>query len=160
MIFFQRHTFLVGNGRFQNSFRQLLIFKNTPGRTWLFFFKYERGACHLFKSFTNTYLFFEGGQTKEHARLARAFGMKRVLMVVNKMDACDWSQERYEHIVYVMKKFLKKQLGFSSKSIQAVPISGVLGVNLVEPLSEEICAWYDGPSLIGCLDALKIKHSK
>jgi len=103
---------------------------------------------------------FDGGQTKEHARLARAFGMKRVLMVVNKMDSCDWSQGRYEHIVYVMKKFLKKQLGFSSKSIQDVPISGILGANLLEPLSKEICPWYEGPSLIGCLDSLKIKHSK
>jgi peptide chain release factor subunit 3 len=103
---------------------------------------------------------FEGGQTKEHARLARAFGMKRVLMVVNKMDACNWNQDRYNQIVHVMKKFLKKELGFSSKSIQAVPISGVLGANLIEPLPKELCPWYDGLSLIGCLDLLKIKHSK
>jgi len=106
---------------------------------------------------------FDGGQTKEHARLARAFGMKRILLAVNKMDACDWSEDRFNHIVRVMTKFLKKELRFSSKSIQAVPISGVLGANLIQPFGEEekLISWYEnGPTLIDSLDAFKIKHAK
>lgn len=41
--------------------------------------------------------FEKGGQTREHAVLAKTAGVKRLIMVINKMDdptVC-WSKERY-----------------------------------------------------------------
>lgn len=49
------------------------------------------------------------GQSREHALLAYTMGIKQVILGVNKMDACDWSEERYNEIKDEMTKFLKKQ---------------------------------------------------
>src|ERR1700712_3052810 len=38
------------------------------------------------------------GQTKEHALLVRSMGVQRLIVAVNKMDACDWSSERFTEI--------------------------------------------------------------
>lgn len=103
---------------------------------------------------------FHGGQTKEHARLAFAFQMKKILLVVNKMDACGWSEDRYDEIVSTMKRFLVKKLGYKPKNIRSVPISGVLGMNLTERMDADICPWYTSKSLVQHLDAFKIKKCK
>ncbi len=39
-----------------------------------------------------------GGQTREHAFLAKTLGVNQMIVIVNKMDTCDWSKERYEEI--------------------------------------------------------------
>ena len=41
--------------------------------------------------------FDKEGQTREHARLAKTVGVKRLIVVINKMDdpSVQWSQERY-----------------------------------------------------------------
>ena len=39
-----------------------------------------------------------GGQTKEHAVLARSLGVLRMIVAVNKLDLCDWEEERYKEI--------------------------------------------------------------
>jgi peptide chain release factor subunit 3 len=40
--------------------------------------------------------FEKGGQTREHALLAKTAGVKRLIMVINKMDdmTVNWSEER------------------------------------------------------------------
>lgn len=41
--------------------------------------------------------FERGGQTREHAMLAKTAGVKKLIMVINKMDdpTVEWSKERY-----------------------------------------------------------------
>lgn len=41
--------------------------------------------------------FERGGQTREHAQLAKTLGVSKLLVVVNKMDdqSVEWSKERY-----------------------------------------------------------------
>lgn len=102
---------------------------------------------------------FAGGQTKEHARLAFGFDMRKILLVVNKMDACNWDEDRYNFIVDKTKRFLKK-VGFKPSNICAVPISGVLGVNLSEPMDSTVCPWYRGGCLLDVLDNIKLKTKK
>ena len=45
--------------------------------------------------------FEKGGQTREHATLVKTCGVKRLIVVVNKMDdpTVQWSKERYDEIV-------------------------------------------------------------
>lgn len=38
--------------------------------------------------------FQSGGQTREHTLLARSLGVTQIVVVVNKMDTVDWSEER------------------------------------------------------------------
>jgi len=42
--------------------------------------------------------FEKGGQTREHAMLARSLGVKFLILVINKMDEDDWSEARFKYI--------------------------------------------------------------
>ncbi|KAI9008357.1 P-loop containing nucleoside triphosphate hydrolase protein [Gaertneriomyces semiglobifer] len=102
--------------------------------------------------------FDRGGQTREHAMLAKTAGVKRLILVVNKMDdpTVNWSKERYDECVGKISPFLK-QVGFNPKTdLDVIPVSGFTGANLKERLTKETCEWYDGPSLIELLDTMVI----
>ncbi|GAM27495.1 hypothetical protein SAMD00019534_106710 [Acytostelium subglobosum LB1] len=98
----------------------------------------------------------EGGQTIEHARLAKMIGIKHLVVLVNKMDepSVAWSKERYDEIVTKVTGHLKK-CGFNpAKDFQFVPGSGFTSANIKDTVSKEICPWNTGLSLIGTLDGL------
>jgi peptide chain release factor subunit 3 len=98
--------------------------------------------------------FLKGGQTRDHALLAKMMGIKRLVVVINKMDTVDWSQERYQEISDAIMTFLVKECQFSPAQIMMIPISAYLGINLIAPMPRETCRWYSGPSLIDFLDSL------
>jgi peptide chain release factor subunit 3 len=98
--------------------------------------------------------FLKGGQTREHALLAKMMGIKRLVVVINKMDTVDWSQARYQEISDAVMPFLVKECQFSPPQITMMPISAYLGINLITPMPPETCPWYSGLSLIGFLDSL------
>ena len=39
-----------------------------------------------------------GGQTREHAQLAKSLGVDQLAVVVSKLDTCDFSEERFQQI--------------------------------------------------------------
>uniref|UniRef100_A0A667YJ95 G1 to S phase transition 1, like n=1 Tax=Myripristis murdjan TaxID=586833 RepID=A0A667YJ95_9TELE len=98
--------------------------------------------------------FEKGGQTREHAMLAKTAGVKHLIVLVNKMDdpTVNWSLERYEECKEKLVPFLKK-VGFNpKKDIHFMPCSGLTGANLKEPA--ELCTWYTGLPFIPHLDSL------
>ncbi|XP_030256720.1 eukaryotic peptide chain release factor GTP-binding subunit ERF3A isoform X2 [Sparus aurata] len=98
--------------------------------------------------------FEKGGQTREHAMLAKTAGVKHLIVLVNKMDdpTVNWSLERYEECKEKLVPFLKK-VGFNpKKDIHFMPCSGLTGANLKDPVSE--CLWYTGLPFISHLDSL------
>ncbi|KAK2829692.1 hypothetical protein Q7C36_017682 [Tachysurus vachellii] len=98
--------------------------------------------------------FEKGGQTREHAMLAKTAGVKHLIVLVNKMDdpTVNWSLERYEECKEKLVPFLKK-VGFNPrKDIHFMPCSGLTGANLKEPV--EHCSWYTGLPFIPHLDSL------
>ena len=42
--------------------------------------------------------FEKDGQTREHAMLAKSLGVRKLIIIVNKMDDCHWNQGRYNEI--------------------------------------------------------------
>ncbi|GAB4309403.1 MAG: translation elongation factor EF-1 subunit alpha [Promethearchaeota archaeon] len=98
----------------------------------------------------------EGGQTREHAFLARTLGVGQIIVAVNKMDdkVVGWSKERYEEVREEVSKLLKTVGYRNVDEIPFVPISGYLGDNLAS--KSENMSWYDGPTLVQALDALQI----
>lgn len=50
---------------------------------------------------------FEGGQTQEHAHLAKALGVQHMICVVSKMDEVNWDKKRYDHIHDSVEPFLR-----------------------------------------------------
>ncbi|XP_064415090.1 eukaryotic peptide chain release factor GTP-binding subunit ERF3A [Latimeria chalumnae] len=98
--------------------------------------------------------FEKGGQTREHAMLAKTAGVKHLVVLVNKMDdpTVNWSLERYEECKEKLVPFLKK-VGFNpKKDIHFMPCSGLTGANLKEP--SDFCPWYNALPFIPYLDNL------
>ncbi|XP_065659114.1 eukaryotic peptide chain release factor GTP-binding subunit ERF3A isoform X2 [Hydra vulgaris] len=99
--------------------------------------------------------FERGGQTREHAMLAKTCGVRFLIVLINKMDdlTVKWDKERYNEIVSKLTPFLKKT-GFKASETIYMPCSGFTGLNLKDRLTLEQCPWYQGPSFLEHLDQL------
>ncbi len=93
--------------------------------------------------------FSRGGQTREHAILAKILGINNLVVCVNKMDAVDYKKEAYEYVKEELSKFLR-QIGYNLEKVPFIPVSGLKGDNLVE--KSQNMPWYDGPTLKEALD--------
>jgi len=98
--------------------------------------------------------FDHGGQTREHAMLVKTAGVKKLIIVINKMDeqTVKWSQARYDDCKKRILKFLK-QCGYRSSELHVLPVSGQTGVNILES-RPDLHPWYKEESLIKYLDKL------
>ena len=88
--------------------------------------------------------FDRGGQTREHAMLAKTAGVKHLVVLVNKMDdpTVEWSEARYNECRDKIMPYLRK-LGFNpQKDLTFMPCSGLTGLGLKDPLDEKLCPWY------------------
>ncbi|CAI2733447.1 unnamed protein product [Schistosoma spindalis] len=103
-----------------------------------------------------------GGQTREHARLARLLGVSRLIVAVNKMDTVEWCQSRFNEIQAQISSFLKS-MNFSG--VVYCPVSGLVGANLVprnlfnsskntSETGSNLFTWYTGPSLLELIDSI------
>ncbi|KAJ2078661.1 translation termination factor GTPase eRF3 [Coemansia sp. RSA 988] len=100
--------------------------------------------------------FERGGQTREHAILAKTSGVRRIIVAINKMDdvTVGWDKARYDEIILKITPFLKKT-GYNPKSdIIFLPISGYTGAGVKDRVGSA-CSWYSGPSLLETLDGLE-----
>eukprot|EP00823_Brevimastigomonas_motovehiculus_P005732 TRINITY_DN4274_c0_g1_i1.p1 TRINITY_DN4274_c0_g1~~TRINITY_DN4274_c0_g1_i1.p1 ORF type:complete len:673 (-),score=184.30 TRINITY_DN4274_c0_g1_i1:1117-3135(-) len=102
--------------------------------------------------------FEKGGQTREHAMLAKTLGISRLIVLVNKMDdsTVAWSKARYDDIKLKLMPFLKKW-GYNCKTdVWFIPVSGQTGQNLKDPVPKSVCEWIEPrQSLFQLLDAMK-----
>ncbi|XP_042517999.1 elongation factor 1-alpha isoform X4 [Macadamia integrifolia] len=95
-----------------------------------------------------------GGQTKEHAQLIRSFGVDQIIVAVNKMDAVEYSKERFELIKQQLGMFLRS-CGFKDSSMLWIPLSTIENQNLVAAASDgRLSSWYRGPYLLDAIDSL------
>jgi len=69
--------------------------------------------------------FERGGQTREHAMLAKTAGVKFLIVLINKMDdtTVEWDEARYKEIISKLSPYLKKT-GFKNTEITYLPCSG------------------------------------
>ena len=92
------------------------------------------------------------GQTREHALLAFTMGVKQMVVAMNKMDAAEYSEDRFKEIKTDVSDYLEK-VGYKTDTMNFVPISGFNGDNLME--RSDKMPWYTGPTLIEALDMFK-----
>merc|ERR1719296_207530 len=69
--------------------------------------------------------FEKGGQTREHALLAKTLGVDKLVLAINKMDdhSVEWAESRYTEIKDKMSPFLKTS-GFKDEQVMFLPLSG------------------------------------
>lgn len=102
------------------------------------------------------------GQTREHITLARGLGVSQLIVAINKLDAAEpnWSQDRFIEIRKRLVPFLKAN-GFDMKRVQFVPISGLTGVNIKTPPTQDdhdssgLASWYNGRTLLQAIDSFE-----
>ena len=105
--------------------------------------------------------FEKGGQTREHAILAKTQGVNKLCVVVNKMDdpTVEWSQDRFKECTEKLTTFLKG-VGYGKKDLTFMPISAQTTLGIKSRIPKDICPWYDGPSLLEYLDNLTALERK
>ena len=101
----------------------------------------EKGGFEAAIAKADAKLGVEEGQTRQHARLLYLLGVEQIIVGVNKMDACGWSEERFNEIKDEFVKMLQL-IGFKPKKVPFIPYSGFNGDNLVE--KSDKAPWYKG----------------
>ena len=93
-------------------------------------------------------------QTKEHAILISVLGVKQVIVAINKMDAVQYSQEKYDNVKKSVSDLLKT-LGYKVDTINFVPYSAYEGTNVAAKASDKM-PWYNGPTLLEAIDMFTV----
>lgn len=106
--------------------------------------------------------FERGGQTREHAMLAKTQGVNKLIVVINKMDdvTVEWSHERYTECTSKLAQFLKGT-GYNLKTdVFFMPVAAQTSMNIKDRLPKGVAPWYDGPSLLEYLDGMTALERK
>lgn len=95
-------------------------------------------------------------QTKEHVFLATTLGVKQVIVAINKMDAVNYDQKKFEDAKAAM---IKLMASVGAKPMEVIPVSAYMGDNI--KVKSDKTPWYTGPTLIQALDNFKVpeKHT-
>ncbi len=88
-------------------------------------------------------------QTKEHAWLMKVLGINQMIVALNKMDAANYDQKRFEELKGEVTKLLQG-IGYKVAEIPFIPVSAYVGDNVAK--KSDMMPWYTGPSLIEALD--------
>lgn len=98
------------------------------------------------------------GQTREHIQLAKSLGVFKLVVAVNKMDepSVKWSKDRFNEILTSLKPFIASCGYDPEKDCSYIPISGLNGDNLMEPVKPTVCNWYQGPTFMDILDGFEL----
>lgn len=84
---------------------------------------------------------------RRHSHLLRLMGVRRVLLLVNKMDLVGWDEAVFQCIAADYRDFADR-IGLTVA--QPIPVSALHGDNLLRP--SRSMAWYQGPTLIEALE--------
>ncbi|PMD27752.1 hypothetical protein NA56DRAFT_743076 [Hyaloscypha hepaticicola] len=106
--------------------------------------------------------FEKGGQTREHAMLAKTQGVNKLVVVINKMDdpTVEWSEDRYKECTSKLSQFLKGT-GYNLKTdVFFMPIAAQQLMGIKERIPPGVCSFYNGPSLLEYLDSMAALERK
>ncbi len=89
-------------------------------------------------------------QTKRHAAVAALLRVPHVVLAVNKMDLVDYAEDVFDRIV---TDFAAAADSLAVADFTPIPVAALVGDNVVDRSSR--MTWYDGPSLLEYLEAVK-----
>ena len=91
-------------------------------------------------------------QTKEHVFLCKTLGVSQIAVLVNKMDAVNYDEAKYNKVKEDVSALLK-QVGYNLDEVPFIAASALQGDNIAK--KSENMAWYKGPTLLEQLDLFK-----
>jgi elongation factor 1-alpha len=83
-------------------------------------------------------------QTTEHLWLLRTMGVKNLCVAVNKMDAVEYKEDKFNQVKEDVGKLLKG-VGINPEATTFIACSGLRGDNIVK--KSENMSWYKGPTI-------------
>jgi len=83
-------------------------------------------------------------QTTEHLWLLRTMGVKNLAVAVNKMDAVDYDEAKFNSVKEDVSKLLK-QVGINPEATPFIPCSGLIGDNIIK--KSEKMTWYKNATI-------------
>jgi len=93
-------------------------------------------------------------QTRRHSIICSSFGIKKVVLAVNKIDLVEYDKTVYQNIVEAFNEFAKS---LTFEEVAHIPISALRGDNVVARSSK--MQWYQGPTLLGYLETIDVHSS-
>ncbi len=89
-------------------------------------------------------------QTKRHSYMLSLLGLHQVVVVLNKMDLVDFSQECFNTVKENVTEWLRS---INIEPTFYIPISAIKGDNIAS--RSENLGWYTGPTFLGSMDTLQ-----
>jgi sulfate adenylyltransferase large subunit len=86
-------------------------------------------------------------QTRRHCYILGMLGLQQIVVVINKMDLVDYSQERFQEVKEEITGFLKD---LEIRPSHTIPLSAIKGDNVAT--ASKLLTWYSGPSVLEALD--------
>ena len=90
-------------------------------------------------------------QSRRHGFIASLLGLDHMVVVVNKMDLVDYSQEVFDSIAEEYRAFAAK---LQIRDLTFIPVSALVGDNVVE--RSEKMPWYEGSTFLHYLENVSI----
>jgi bifunctional enzyme CysN/CysC len=91
-------------------------------------------------------------QTRRHAYIVSALGIRNIVLAVNKIDLVDFSQATFNAIVAEFRDFAAR---LSFENLIAIPVSARYGDNVTTP--SDRTPWYNGASLLDHLETIDVE---
>jgi sulfate adenylyltransferase large subunit len=91
-------------------------------------------------------------QTRRHAVIVSALGVRRFVVAVNKMDLVGWSESRFAELQTEFRPLLRD---LDVDEVTFIPLSARHGDNLVS--RSQRARWYQGPSLLEYLETVDVE---
>ncbi|MCH8329688.1 MAG: elongation factor 1-alpha, partial [Nanoarchaeota archaeon] len=88
-------------------------------------------------------------QTTEHLWLLRTMGVKELAVAVNKMDAVDYDEAKFNKVKEDVSKLLT-QVGINAEKTTFIACSGLKGENIAK--KSDKMTWYKGPTILEQFD--------
>ena len=92
-------------------------------------------------------------QTRRHSYMLSLLGLNQVVVVLNKMDLVDFSEQRFNTVKAEAQKWLKS---INIEAMYYIPISAIEGDNVAA--KSKNMGWYTGPTFLDSLDTMKNKQ--
>ena len=92
-------------------------------------------------------------QTRRHSYIVSLFGIRQVVLAVNKLDLMNYDEAVFERIVSDYRAFAT-ELGI--EDVRCVPMSALRGDNVFQ--SATSMPWYDGPTLMEILETVEVRR--
>lgn len=92
-------------------------------------------------------------QTRRHSYMLSLLGLHQAVVVLNKMDLVEFSEDRFTAVKQDVHNWLKS---INIEPTLHIPISAILGENIAS--KSEKMPWYTGPTFLESLDTLQNKQ--